>query len=98
MLNALRALLVLATVFAANVHATAVDQLRSFLTQTSSARGDFVQRVSSSKGARPGAKAPTASTGQFVFQRPGKFRWTYEKPYDQLIVADGQRLCCSTRI
>ena len=27
-----------------------------------------------------------------MFQRPGKFRWTYEKPYEQLIVADGQRL------
>ncbi len=75
-----------------NAHAAALDQLRSFLTQTNSARGDFVQRIASSKGARPGVKAPAAASGQFVFQRPGKFRWTYEKPYEQLIVADGQRL------
>jgi outer membrane lipoprotein carrier protein len=92
MLNVLRAVVILATVSAADVHAAAVDQLRSFLTQTNSARGDFVQRVSSGKTARPGVKAPTASSGQFVFQRPGKFRWTYEKPYEQLIAADGQRL------
>lgn len=92
MVNALRAVLILAAVLAANAQAAALDQLRSFLTQTHSARGDFVQRVSSSKGVRPGVKAPAAASGQFVFQRPGKFRWTYEKPYDQLIVADGQRL------
>ena len=92
MVNALRAVLILTTVLAANAQAAALDQLRSFLTQTHSARGDFVQRVNSSKGARPGVKAPAAASGQFVFQRPGKFRWTYEKPYEQLIVADGQRL------
>jgi outer membrane lipoprotein carrier protein len=72
----------------ANAQAAALDQLRSFLTQTNSARGDFVQRVTPRQGAKP----PTAASGQFVFQRPGKFRWTYEKPYEQLIVADGQRL------
>jgi outer membrane lipoprotein carrier protein len=73
---------------AANAQAAGLDQLRSFLTQTNSARGDFVQRVTPRQGAKP----PTAASGQFVFQRPGKFRWTYEKPYEQLIVADGQRL------
>ncbi|MBC8118139.1 MAG: outer membrane lipoprotein chaperone LolA [Burkholderiaceae bacterium] len=69
-------------------HAAALDQLRSFLTQTQSARGEFVQRLTP----RSGAKASVAASGQFVFQRPGKFRWVYEKPYEQLIVADGQRL------
>ena len=88
MLNSLRAVLVLVIGFATHAHAAGVDQLRSFLTQINSARGDFVQRVTSRQGAKP----PVAASGQFVFQRPGKFRWTYEKPYDQLIVADGQRL------
>ena len=91
MLNSLRAVLILATAFASNAHAAALDQLRSFLTQTQTARGDFVQRVSS-QSARQGAKPQPAASGQFVFQRPGKFRWVYEKPYEQLIVADGQRL------
>ncbi len=91
-LSFLRAVLIVSTAFATHAHAASLDQLRSFLTQTSSARGDFVQRVIPGKSARPGAKPPAAASGQFVFQRPGKFRWTYEKPYEQLIVADGQRL------
>ena len=92
MMTFLRAVLITACFLAPEARAAALDQLRSFLTQTSSARGDFVQRVTSSQNARPGAKAPTASSGQFVFQRPGKFRWTYQKPYEQLIIGDGQRL------
>ncbi|HQR71981.1 MAG TPA: outer membrane lipoprotein chaperone LolA [Burkholderiaceae bacterium] len=68
-----------------SARAAALDQLRSFLTQTTSARGEFVQRVIRSN-------ATQQSSGRFAFQRPGKFRWIYEKPYEQLIVADGQRL------
>ncbi len=71
----------------APAHGNSLDQLRAFLTQTSSARGQFVQRVST----RGGSPQPVAS-GRFAFQRPGKFRWTYEKPYEQVIVADGTRL------
>ncbi len=88
MLRFVRAGVAAACFVAATAHAAALDQLRSFLTQTNSARGDFVQRVTP----RPGAKPQTAASGQFVFQRPGKFRWAYQKPYEQLIVADGQRL------
>jgi outer membrane lipoprotein carrier protein len=65
--------------------AAPVDQLRSFLTQTSTARGDFAQRVT-------GRGKEQVASGSFVFQRPGRFRWTYLKPYEQLIVADGERL------
>ncbi len=72
---------------AAPAPAAPLDQLRAFLTQTASARGEFVQRVSG----RSGTAQPAAS-GRFVFQRPGKFRWSYDKPYEQLIVADGSRL------
>jgi outer membrane lipoprotein carrier protein len=71
----------------APAHGGSLDQLRAFLTQTSSARGEFVQRVS----ARSGSAQPVSS-GRFAFQRPGKFRWTYEKPYEQVIAADGTRL------
>ncbi|MEP6609462.1 MAG: outer membrane lipoprotein chaperone LolA [Burkholderiaceae bacterium] len=88
MLKLLRLSLAAACLFASPAHASALDQLRSFLTQTQSARGDFAQGVTP----RAGAKPPPAATGQFIFQRPGKFRWVYEKPYQQLIVADGQRL------
>lgn len=88
MLTCLRIGVAIACLLTATAHAAALDQLRSFLTQTQSARGDFVQRVTPRQGAKP----QPGATGQFVFQRPGKFRWVYEKPYEQLIVADGQRL------
>jgi len=69
----------------AGTQAAGLDQLRSFLTQTTSARGEFVQRVSRNTSVQQ-------SSGRFVFQRPGRFRWIYEKPYEQLIIADGERL------
>ena len=37
-------------------------------------------------------KVVERASGTFVFARPGKFRWTYEKPHKQLLVADGTRL------
>lgn len=67
--------------------AAGADQLRSFLTETQTARGEFVQRVTGKAGV-----APQQSSGSFAFQRPGKFRWVYAKPYAQTIVGDGQRL------
>jgi outer membrane lipoprotein carrier protein len=85
MLRRLAAVWIIAALGAAPAHAASVDQLRSFLTQTTSARGEFVQRVMRDSSTQQ-------SAGRFAFQRPGKFRWTYEKPYEQLIVADGQRL------
>ncbi len=37
-------------------------------------------------------KASQPASGDFVFQRPGRFVWRYTKPYEQLLVADGQQL------
>ena len=86
-LGALAALVLLLPMAA---RAGGVDQLRQFLTQTKAASGEFTQRVTGAN-ARTGAKAQTSS-GRFTFQRPGKFRWAYEKPYEQLLVADGEKL------
>ena len=33
-----------------------------------------------------------ASSGRLWLSRPGKFKWSYEKPYTQLIVCDGKEL------
>ena len=72
------------------------DQLHAFLAQTSSARGDFTQttpgqRNVTSTGATTTGK-PVVAQGSFEFQRPGRFRWVYARPYEQLIVSDGQHL------
>ncbi len=31
-------------------------------------------------------------SGSFDLQRPGRFRWAYDQPYEQLMVCDGQRI------
>ena len=81
------AALMLALVASAPAQAGAVAALREFLSQTKTARGEFTQQVT--RGAAPAAPA---SSGTFFFERPGRFRWTYVKPYEQVLVADGERL------
>lgn len=70
--------------------AAALDQFKSFVTGTKSARGEFTQTQVRSKATT--GKAAPASSGTFVFARPGKFVWTYQKPYEQLLQADGETL------
>jgi outer membrane lipoprotein carrier protein len=76
-----------ATSIPAGALAAGVDQLRAFLDGTRSARAEFRQSVVS----RSSGKSQQAS-GSMSFVRPGKFRWTYEKPYHQLLVGDGEKL------
>jgi len=64
-----------------------VERFQSFLRTTQAARGDFEQKVYDR-----GGKLVQESSGSFVFLRPGRFRWTYAKPVDQLIVGDGERV------
>jgi outer membrane lipoprotein carrier protein len=66
------------------------DQLRQFLTQTRTASGEFTQRVTGASAKSPSKTQNTS--GRFLFERPGKFRWVYEKPYEQVLVADGDKL------
>jgi outer membrane lipoprotein carrier protein len=65
---------------------SAIDQFRSFVTGTQSARADFSQTVTDARG-----KVSSQTNGKLLFQRPGKFRWTYEKP-EQVIVGDGKKV------
>lgn len=85
--NAVAGGLALALAAAAPAQASAVAALREFLAQTKTARGEFTQQVT-----RGSAQAAPPSTGTFFFERPGRFRWIYVAPYEQVLVADGQRL------
>ncbi len=67
-------------------HAAATDRLKSFIAATSSAQANFTQEVQDKNG-----KRIQSSSGTMQFQRPGKFRWEYRKPYEQLIVGDGRK-------
>jgi outer membrane lipoprotein carrier protein len=73
--------------FSNGAFAGGLEQLQAFLDGAKTGRATFKQVVAG-RNSRP----PQESTGTFAFARPGKFRWAYEKPFDQLIVGDGQRL------
>ena len=79
------ALSLMASCLAAN--AAGLDQLKAFLDTNRSARGMFTQTVIAKSG-----RKPQQSAGIFALQRPGKFRWSYETPYKQLLVSDGNKL------
>ena len=65
-------------------HAGAIDKLKSFIASTRSAQANFTQDVLDQNG-----KQIQHASGVMQFQRPGKFRWAYQQPYEQLIVGDG---------
>lgn len=65
----------------------ALAQLKQFVAQTRSARGEFTQSSPRARGA-----GSDDSSGRFAFSRPGRFRWEVSKPFEQLMVADGERL------
>lgn len=67
--------------------ADSVDTLREFARDVKAGRADFTQTVVSPDGARK-----KVSTGQFAFSRPNRFRFAYDKPFEQVIVGDGQKV------
>ena len=64
-----------------------VDTLREFARDVKSGRANFTQTVSSPDGAKK-----KTSSGSFEFSRPNRFRFAYSKPFEQLIVSDGQKV------
>ena len=72
------------------LQAAALDQFKAFVAATKSARGEFTQRLVKEEGGK--LQTSNASTGSFQFARPGKFIWTYQKPYEQILQADGDKL------
>ena len=72
---------------AGSARADAVDALREFAREAKSGRASFTQVVTSPDGAKK-----KTSSGSFDFARPNRFRFAYTKPFEQLIVADGQKV------
>ena len=65
--------------------ADAVEALKAFVQQAKTGRSEFTQTVTSPDGVKT-----KTSSGSFEFARPDRFRFAYIKPFQQLIVADGQ--------
>ena len=81
-------LLLLAVVRAAE---TVVDDgealVNAFVTDVVTFSGDFEQSLID-----PDGRLLETTTGTLEIQRPGRFRWVYEEPYEQWLVADGTNI------
>ena len=73
-------------------YASALEQFKLFVSATRTARGEFSQRLVKADSDSGSMRLSSASSGSFIFARPGKFIWTYQKPYEQLLQADGDKL------
>jgi outer membrane lipoprotein carrier protein len=77
----------LAVVLPIAAFASGLDDFLAFNAATKAATADFEQQVFDRSG-----KVVERASGTFAFARPGKFRWTYEKPHKQVLVGDGAKL------
>jgi len=80
-------LLTAALAVALPAQADPVDTLREFVREAKTGRAAFTQTVTSPDGAKK-----KQSSGNFEFARPNRFRFAYKKPFEQLIVGDGQKV------
>jgi outer membrane lipoprotein carrier protein len=72
---------------ATNEPKSGADSLRHFFREVNNFSARFKQVVLDES-----LKPVQESSGTLWIERPNKFRWDYEKPYKQQIVADGKRL------
>ncbi len=85
LLNALMVSVVFTSAIFSNiVLANGVDSLKNFYHNTNAMRAKFVQEVTDNQGA-----IVQEVEGTMQLQRPNKFRWDYNKPYEQQIISDG---------
>jgi outer membrane lipoprotein carrier protein len=66
---------------------SAIDTAEAFFAGSHTLQADFHQQVINSEG-----KVQQDSSGHVWILRPGRFRWNYQTPYKQQLVADGRHL------
>lgn len=67
--------------------AEALARLKAFTADLHTLRAEFTQTVLNDE-----LETVRESSGSFLLRRPGKFRWNYETPFEQVIVGDGTDL------
>ena len=80
-------LVLLAATTATALAGSGEQQLRQFLDGLTTLRADFQQTLQQADDV-----GVYRSSGTFYLKRPGQFRWEYDPPNRQLIVADGSRI------
>jgi outer membrane lipoprotein carrier protein len=83
----LRVALCALVLIAAAADAATLERLRAFVRETQTARASFTQTVTDRTG-----RIVQRASGEFEIARPGRFRWSVERPYKQLLVGDGERV------
>ncbi len=69
------------------VSTLAAAPVQRYFQNLKSLRADFIQRVFDERG-----RVMQTSSGRMLMRKPGQFRWDYQTPAEQVIVADGERL------
>ena len=64
-----------------------IEKLNIFVQDVVTFKAKFKQTVLDYRG-----QILEEAQGLFILERPGKFRWDYEQPYPQHIIADGERI------
>jgi outer membrane lipoprotein carrier protein len=72
---------------AAQTAASPAAEVEKYLVGLTTWSADFEQTIDDGHG-----NVLRKATGRFYLQHPGKFRWDYVKPSDQVIVADGKQI------
>ena len=67
--------------------ANAVESLKAFVNKTLTFQANFSQTLLDKH-----FQIVKKASGSMMFERPGKFRWIYDQPYQQLIVGDGKQV------
>ncbi|HEX4239865.1 MAG TPA: outer membrane lipoprotein chaperone LolA [Steroidobacteraceae bacterium] len=68
-------------------NAAAAAEVEKYLGGLASWSADFEQNIEDADG-----QVLRSAAGRLYLQRPGRFRWDYTKPSEQLILADGKRI------
>ena len=84
---ALAAAGVFALMGAAGVMASPTSDVEKYLNGLATWSADFKQTIDDGNG-----KVVRSAAGKLYLQKPGRFRWDYSEPSEQLILADGKQI------
>jgi outer membrane lipoprotein carrier protein len=83
----LGASLLVALLLSASVCASPTSEVEKYLSGLATWSADFKQTIDDGHG-----KVVRSAAGKLYLQKPGKFRWDYSEPSEQLILADGKQI------
>ena len=72
---------------AGRARASAQTEVEKYLSGLATWSADFTQTIDDGHG-----QVTRSAAGKLYLQKPGKFRWDYSQPSEQLILADGKKI------